>query len=184
MEIQEGAAPAGDCVCHISAEVCSESGMLAGEFCPEELRVARTFISPEREYIELSPGYVTTDYVVVPARVIEAEDEIYTLHHLNAQGPCTLHDENTPQLPPDETGEEGDPNSDIPDWLFPNTTPPVPPEQSGNTGSPDEPQDPGEPDEPDTADPGSDQQRPSWLDPPPPEVEPGEPDEPTPPPEE
>ena len=187
MEVQEGAVPAEECTCHVSAEVCSESGMLAGDFCPEECRVVKTFINPDREYIELSPGYVTSDYVVVPAQVITAEDEAYTMHALNAQGACTLHDENTPQLPPDEGSNGEGESGDVPDWLFPSTTPPIPgqddPAAPGSPGGT-EPTEPSAPDtEPDTPPQIPDAQRPSWLDPPSPD-EPEEPGDPMPPPEE
>ena len=187
MEVQEGAVPTEECTCHVAVEVCSESGMLASEFCPEESRVTRTYINPDRDYIELSPGYVTSDYVVVPAHVITAEDEGYTVHSIQAQGVCTLHDENTPQLPPeageeDENGTQGGGSEDVPNWLFPSTTQPVPPNR--NDPEPSNPTTPGQPTEPAT--PGAPEdntpppQRPSWLDPPAPD----EPDEPSLPPEE
>ena len=150
-------------------------------------RVTRTYINPDRDYIELSPGYVTSDYVVVPAHVITAEDEGYTVHSIQAQGVCTLHDENTPQLPPeageeDENGTQGGGSEDVPNWLFPSTTQPVPPNR--NDPEPSNPTTPGQPTEPTT--PGAPEdntpppQRPSWLDPPAPD----EPDEPSLPPEE
>ena len=125
--------------------------------------------------------------MVVPAHVITAEDEGYTVHSIQAQGVCTLHDENTPQLPPeageeDENGTQGGGSEDVPNWLFPSTTQPVPPNR--NDPEPSNPTTPGQPTEPTT--PGAPEdntpppQRPSWLDPPAPD----EPDEPSLPPEE
>jgi len=153
VKVVEGSKPTEICTMHQAVEICTESGMLATEYCPMECRETRYFITYERENLVIPNGATTIDPVtgleVITGTPILAEDDAKLLQTVIAGGPCTTHDifSGWPGIFDPENWDPNDPNApawpDWPDW--PNW---------GNTdgddpSAPDSPDDPETPDEPD-----------------------------------
>lgn len=139
-EMPDGAVPTETCTCHVEQVVCEESGMLAGEYCPEDHLVTRVFCT-SREHLEIPHASPITreDGTVETGTLILAEDSQYYLEYLEWQGVCTTH--TIDYVDPDLT-LPGDPDYEWPDWW----------PWGGNDDEPDEPDEPvttpGQPDIP------------------------------------
>jgi penicillin-binding protein 1A len=90
----EESKPTDTCDRHISLAICTESGAVAGEYCPEELIETHTYI------VGAENGSGDASYSVT-------EDFINTV--------CDIHDENYQPEEPDEENPDGDVESDDPD---------------------------------------------------------------------
>lgn len=171
--------PTATCEIHQSIEICTVSGKLASEMCPEDCRESRTYVNFERENLVIPDGTTTTDpvtgEVTVNGTPILAEDNDKLLQSAIALGPCDVHtsplvDPNDPNFPYDPT----DPNSP---WYDP-TYDPNSPEYDPNAPTPtipapvdpENPTAPGDPTDQETPDEGidpsdkGDSGLPGWLD--------------------
>lgn len=180
-----GTGPAETCAGHQSLQICTVSGKLASDMCPEDCRETRTYVDFEREILIIPDGTTTTDpetgEVTVNGTPILAEDDDRLLQTGMGLGPCDVHDTplfdpNDPNYPYDPSDPNSywydpvyDPNSPMYDPTKPiptrppdsgHTTTPEDPGESedpGHTGDPEGPTEPEEPKEPDSGLPG-------WLD--------------------
>lgn len=162
--VAPGTAPTLTCDAHVSLEFCTESGMLANEFCPEELRETRWLLDLTAPNTAAGYGY-TRQHIMRPlsaeqyahyAALVEAglmdsipsgapvtaNDSGYILNDVEALGVCTLHLEPVEEEPvdpenPDDPNAPTDPNAPVIDPSDPVNwfEPPDEPQQpADNTG--------------------------------------------------
>lgn len=114
VEMQEGAVPTETCTCHVQAEFCTESGMLAGEYCPAECRETRV-LTQGREYLDTVYGTAKAneDGTYTVGNLVLATDNEAHLTYQKIQGTCNVHTEET--VPPDVL-VPGDDGFEWPDW--------------------------------------------------------------------
>ena len=144
VKVLEGTAPTEVCTMHQAAEICTESGMLATDYCPMECRETRYLLTYERENLVIPNGATSIDPVtgleVVTGTPILAEDNGNMLQAVIAGGPCTTHNfwDGMGNWFDPEYWNPDDPS--VPGW---------PDGQSPNTpADPNQPTAPGEPGEP------------------------------------
>lgn len=161
VEMQEEAVPTETCTCHVEAQFCSESNMLAGEFCPEECRVTRVLLQG-RQFLEVPYGSAVTneDGTVTTGWPILATDSDAHLSYVQTKGTCNIHTEDYEDpdvLVPGDEGWEwpdwwpwGDGNDDEEDPGSDTEQRPTDPDEDPDqeTETPDEPDGSVEPDEP------------------------------------
>ena len=168
VEMQEGAVPTETCTCHVETQFCSESNMLAGEFCPEDCRVTRVVLQG-RTFLEVpySAPVTNEDGTVTTGWPILATDSDAHLTYLQTQGTCNIHTED--YVDPDVLvpGDEG--------WEWPDWWP------WGDGSDDEDPADPEEPADPDDSDDTGESLWPFWPEEDPDQEtgEPAEPDEPS-----
>jgi len=96
VKVLEGSAPTEVCTMHQAVEICTESGMLATEYCPPECREVRYLHNYQRENLVIPNGATSIDPLtgleVVTGTPILAEDDGYMLQSVLAAGSCTTHD--------------------------------------------------------------------------------------------
>ena len=114
VEMQEGAVPTETCTCHVEAQFCSESNMLAGEYCPDDCRVTRVLLQG-RQFLEVPYGSAVTneDGTVTTGWPILATDSDAHLSYVQTQGTCNIHTED--YVDPDVL-VPGDEGWEWPDW--------------------------------------------------------------------
>ena len=114
VEMQEGAVPTETCTCHVEAVFCSESNMLAGDFCPDECRVTRVLLQG-REFLEVpySSPITNEDGSVTTGWPILATDSDAHLTYVQTKGTCNIHTED--YVDPDVL-VPGDEGWQWPDW--------------------------------------------------------------------
>ena len=114
VEMQEEAVPTETCTCHVEAQFCSESNMLAGEFCPEECRVTRVLLQG-RQFLEVPYGSAVTneDGTVTTGWPILATDSDAHLSYVQTKGTCNIHTEDYEDPDVLVPGDEG---WEWPDW--------------------------------------------------------------------
>lgn len=178
VKMVSGTGPTATCELHQTIEICTVSGKLASEMCPEDCRESRTYVDFERENLVIPDGTTTTDpitgEVTINGTPILAEDNDKLLQSAIALGPCDVH--TTPLDPYDPSNFPYDPTDPNSPWYDPTYDPnspeydptkppptvpdPVDPEDPTD---PTEPTDPEDPDEGDTPDEGG-SGLPGWLD--------------------
>ncbi|MDY5016493.1 MAG: PBP1A family penicillin-binding protein [Eubacteriales bacterium] len=154
--------PTKVCDCHVPVQMCAESGLRAGEYCPDGALVTISLLNLDRS------GRVT----MADDAYVYRDAEVYV--EGTAQSPyatlCTLH---TSPLMPDHLGPDGTEPDPMEDWLFdpmnPNgvldpedsSVPEIkPPQQTEPPDSTQQPEEPAPPPDGDTED-GEDV--PGWL---------------------
>ena len=172
LEVQSDAVPTGECTCHVEVKVCTDPTTgethLATEFCPEETCETRIMIQG-REFLEYPNTVVTNeDGTTIGTPILAGDSERHLSYWEKYVGTCTVHDEDTVVLPPDEELVPGDPGYEWPDWW------PWGDDEDKETDTPSEP---GEPDSGDGGEDsgGTDENSGEPVEP----VEPTIPDEPT-----
>ena len=148
LEVQSDAVPTGECTCHVEVKVCTDPTTgethLATEFCPEETCETRIMIQG-REFLEYPNTVVTNeDGTTIGTPILAGDSERHLSYWEKYVGTCTVHDEDTVVLPPDEELVPGDPGYEWPDWW------PWGDDEDQETDTP------SEPDEPDSGDSGED----------------------------
>ena len=161
--VTAGNEPTETCTMHVTVDFCTETGLPATEFCPEESRETRTFLNYDRQTVYLPTGAVTdpeTGEVISQGTPIVAEDNDQLLSTALAMGSCTAHTASTDPVDPDNPDAGLDPDNpvdpDNPDEEnpYPNDgstigrpNPPAETEDPEET-QPQEPETPAEPDVP------------------------------------
>ena len=161
--VTAGNEPTETCTLHVTVDFCTETGLPATEFCPEESRETRTFLNYDRQTVYLPTGAVTdpeTGEVISQGTPIVAEDNDQLLSTALAMGSCTAHTASTEPVDPDNPDAGLDPDNpvdpDNPDEEnpYPNDgstigrpNPPAETEDPEET-QPQEPETPAEPDVP------------------------------------
>ena len=114
VEMQEGAVPTETCTCHVEAVFCTESGKLAGEYCPEECRETRVVLQG-REFLDTVYGtpQLNEDGTYTVGNLISASDDAAHLTYIQLQGACDVHTAET-QIP--DVIVPGDEGWEWPDW--------------------------------------------------------------------
>lgn len=148
LEVQSDAVPTGECTCHVEVKVCTDPTTgethLATEFCPEETCETRIMIQG-REFLEYPNTVVTNeDGTTIGTPILAGDSERHLSYWEKYVGTCTVHDEDTVVLPPDEELVPGDPGYEWPDWW------PWGDDEDQETDTPSEPS------EPDSGDSGED----------------------------
>jgi penicillin-binding protein 1A len=91
-----GTVPTEFCDVHVTANVCTESNMLAGPYCPPDLIEERVFIKREEPYDPLNYPYVKTQYYEVNGLTLgEMVIDTMLTEDYQYQVPnkvCTIHD--------------------------------------------------------------------------------------------
>ena len=102
---EEGTVPTDYCDVHVRVSVCSASGMLASQFCPEELRVTSAYIKrPE-------PAEGTTDDTPYTVPEGSTPTELCPIHVNGEESSVPLDSLTIPQADPNAVT---DPNAGQP----------------------------------------------------------------------
>lgn len=120
LEVQSDAVPTGECTCHVEVKVCTDPTTgeihLATDFCPEETCETR-IMTQGREFLEYPNTVVTNeDGTTIGTPILAGDSERHLSYWEKYVGTCTVHDEDTVVLPPDEELVPGDPGYEWPDW--------------------------------------------------------------------
>ena len=147
-EVQTEAVPTETCTCHVEVKVCTDPTTgeihLATDFCPEETCETR-IMTQGREFLEYPNTVVTNeDGTTIGTPILAGDSERHLSYWEKYVGTCTVHDEDTVVLPPDEELVPGDPGYEWPDWW------PWGDDEDQETDTP------SEPDEPDSGNSGED----------------------------
>ena len=92
--VVSGTGPTETCTAHQTVEICTESNMLAGPYCPADCRETRTVSTYQREVVYLGSTITVdpeTGEEIVTGTPIEAPDDGELLSALEAKGTCSVH---------------------------------------------------------------------------------------------
>ena len=92
--VVSGTEPTETCTMHQTVEICTESNMLAGPYCPADCRETRTVSTYQREIVYLGSTITVdeeTGEEIVTGTPIEAPDDENILSVLEAKGTCNVH---------------------------------------------------------------------------------------------